>query len=63
MEILANKYDKKAELKEKELEIRKMKLELNTKKHEGDVQERLGIELAEIRAMLGLVLGRSNMQR
>ncbi|CAB4023790.1 Hypothetical predicted protein [Paramuricea clavata] len=47
MEMLANKYEKKAELKEKELEIRKMELE---------------VELEERRAMLGLVLSRSNMQ-
>ncbi|CAB3986879.1 Hypothetical predicted protein [Paramuricea clavata] len=65
MEMLANKYEKKAELKEKELEIRKMELELNTKKHESEVQERqrrLEVELEERRAMLGLVLSRSNMQ-
>ena len=50
MYFLFQKYDKKAELKEKELEIRKMELDLQEKKDEIEVEEitrRLEVEMEE----------------
>ena len=39
-EMLSKKYQRKAELQEKELELRKLELEFNIRKHEIEVEER-----------------------
>ncbi|KAL9966454.1 hypothetical protein ACROYT_G024533 [Oculina patagonica] len=61
MEMLANKYNQKAELKEKELELRKMELEFQQKKYEAEAEERkakIHLELEERKAMLALLKDR-----
>lgn len=61
MEMLANKYNQKAELKDRELEIRKMELEFQQKKFEAEVEERkvkLQLELKERQTMLALLKNR-----
>jgi len=61
MEMLANKYNQKAELKDRELEIRKMELEFQQKKFEAEVEQRkanLQLELEERQTMLALLKNR-----
>ena len=57
-EILEQRFTKKAELKEKELELRRMELELQKRKMDGEEEERkqrLQLELEERRALLELL--------
>jgi len=57
-EILDQRFTKKTELKEKELELRRMELELQKRKMEGEEEERkqrLQLELEERRALLELL--------
>ena len=59
--MLSNKYQQKAELQEKELELRKLELYFNIRKHEMEVQERqqqLEAELHERKSMLQLLLNK-----
>jgi hypothetical protein len=58
IELLSKKYDKKIQLKEKELEIRKMELELNANQQEMEITERrqrLELEKEERWAMIKLL--------
>ena len=61
MEMLATKYNQKAELKDKELELRKMELEFQQKKYEAEAVERkakLQLGLEERKAMLAILKDR-----
>ena len=58
IEMLKKKYDKKAELKEKEIELRRIELQLKKRKMENEEEERkkrVELELEERRAMLELL--------
>ena len=60
-EMLSKKYQRKAELQEKELELRKLELEFNIRKHEIEVEERkqrLEAELQERKTMLQRLLNK-----
>ena len=61
VEMLSKKYQRKAGLQEKELELRKLELDLNIRKHEMEVnerQQRLEVELQERKTMLPLMLNK-----
>lgn len=58
MQMLSEKYEKKAELKQKELEIRKLELDLQKRKFEEETEERkmrFTMEMEERRMMLELL--------
>ncbi|XP_068758203.1 MAP7 domain-containing protein 2-like [Montipora capricornis] len=58
VEMLAEKYDQKAILKEKEIELKKMELQFQVQKFEQESEERklrLELEMQERRAMLDIV--------
>ena len=57
-EVLERKFERKAELREKELELKKMELDLQRRKLEQEQEERkqrLELELEERRSMLDLL--------
>ena len=56
--MLADKYDQKAILKEKEIELKKMELQFQVQKFEKESEERklrLELEMQERRAMLDIL--------
>ena len=58
VQMLSDKYKRKAELKQKELEIRKMELDLQKRKFEEETEERkmrFKMEMEERRMMLELL--------
>ena len=58
MDMLSEKYSRKAEIKEKELEIRKMELEFQKEKYAAEAEERnarVQLEFEERKAMLTLL--------
>jgi len=58
VEMLAEKYDQKASLKEKEIELKKMELQFQIQKFENESEERklrLELEMQERRAMLDIL--------
>ena len=58
MEVLAEKYAKKAELKKEELDLRKQGLDFQKKKFEVEEQERIArleLELEERKAIISLL--------
>lgn len=58
VQMLSDKYEKKAELKQKELEIRKLELDLQKRKFEEETEERkmrFTMEMEERRMMLELL--------
>lgn len=58
LDIIAEKYETKASLKDKELELRKMELEFQQKKYEAGAKEReakMQLELEERKLMISLL--------
>ena len=58
LQMLSDKYQQKAELKEKELNLRRMELEFEKEKYNAEAEERkakLQLELEERRAYLALL--------
>ena len=58
VEMLSQKYQQKAELKEKELEVRKMEIELQKRKFEEESEERkirFKLEMEERKVMLEML--------
>ena len=58
VQMLSDKYEKKAELRQKELEIRKLELDLQKRKFEEESEERkihFTMEMEERRMMLELL--------
>ena len=58
LQMLSDKYQQKAELKEKELNLRRMELEFEKEKYNAEAEERkakLQLELEERRAYLVLL--------
>ena len=58
LQMLSDKYQQKAELKEKELNLRRMELEFEKEKYNAEAEERkakLRLELEERRAYLALL--------
>ena len=61
LEMLDRKYEKKAELKEKQIEQKQLELELKMKKHDEEAEERkqrFQLEMEERRAFLELLKSR-----
>ncbi|KAK3734503.1 hypothetical protein QZH41_010193 [Actinostola sp. cb2023] len=61
LEMLAEKYQQKSELKDKELELRRMELQFQKEKFEAEAKEReakLQLELEERRLMVSLMKNR-----
>lgn len=61
VEMLADKYSQKAEIKRDEFEIRRMELEFAKQKHAAETEERkakMELEIEERRAILSLLKGR-----
>ena len=58
LDIISEKYETKASLKDKELELRKMELEFQQKKYEAEAKEReakMQLELEECKLMISLL--------
>ena len=58
LDIIAEKYETKASLKVKELELRRMELEFQQKKYEAEAKEReakMQLELEERKLMISLL--------
>ena len=61
IEMLADKYSQKAEIKRDKLEIRRMQLEFAKEKHAAEAEDRkakMELEIEERRAILSLLKGR-----